>query len=103
MEKKIPKLEKDIATAKNSLVHPDNLFRERLDLYSGFDDMGIPTHLADGTEISKKKSKKFGKQLKTHAKAHAKTMNLLNENPNYIADLEAQLESIKSELSSLQS
>lgn len=42
------------------------------DLYSKWDETGIPTHLADGEEVSKSASKKFAKEQKLQEKLHEK-------------------------------
>jgi len=36
--------------------------------YSKYDDKGIPTHTADGEEVSKKQRKKLEKQYELHEK-----------------------------------
>jgi cysteinyl-tRNA synthetase len=56
-------------------IEPKDLFKlapEYLGKYSKFDDVGIPTHLADGTELTKSAKKKLGKDLAKHAKKFAK-------------------------------
>lgn len=63
------------AKKKRMQIDPDNLFREADEykgMYSKFDEKtGIPTHLADGTEVSKSAMKKLDKEKKKHMKALA--------------------------------
>ncbi len=53
-------------------IKVEDLFRlapEYEGKYSKFNDAGIPTHLADGTEVSKSAMKKLGKEQMKHKKA----------------------------------
>ncbi len=53
-------------------IAAEDLFRlapEYSGMYSKFDASGIPTHLADGTELTKSAMKKLGKDQKKHQKA----------------------------------
>jgi hypothetical protein len=43
-------------------VAPEEMYRNKTDLYSKFDTNGVPTHEADGKEISKSLSKKLQKE-----------------------------------------
>uniref|UniRef100_A0A914WDT4 Cysteine--tRNA ligase, cytoplasmic n=1 Tax=Plectus sambesii TaxID=2011161 RepID=A0A914WDT4_9BILA len=62
----------DKAAQKDALkaIRPEDLFKtgEEAAKYSKFDDKGIPTHMADGEEISKKQRKKLEKIHETHEK-----------------------------------
>jgi len=56
-------------------IDPKDLFKlgpEYAGKYSKFDDAGIPTHLADGTELTKSAKKKLAKDQAKHAKKFAK-------------------------------
>ena len=54
-------------------VAPSQLFKvgEYAGKFSQYDEQGIPTHEADGTEISKKRSKKFEADFATQVQLHA--------------------------------
>jgi len=57
-------------------IEPKDLFKlapEYVGKYSNFDDTGIPTHLADGTEVTKSAKKKLAKEMAKHAKKFAKS------------------------------
>ncbi|CAI2304971.1 unnamed protein product [Caenorhabditis sp. 36 PRJEB53466] len=58
------KAEKEAVAAK---IRPEDLFKqgEHEGKYSKFDERGVPTHLADGTEITKSQLKKLEKVGKT--------------------------------------
>jgi cysteinyl-tRNA synthetase len=53
-------------------IDPKDLFRlaeEYKDMYSKYDEKtGIPSHAADGTELTKSAIKKLGKEQQKHAK-----------------------------------
>jgi len=56
-------------------IDPKDLFKlapEYNGKYSMFDDTGLPTHLADGTELTKSAKKKLEKERTKHAKKFAK-------------------------------
>jgi len=55
-------------------IAAEDLFKldpEYQGMYSKYDDAGIPTHLADGTEVTKSAMKKLAKDQKKHQKALA--------------------------------
>ena len=57
-------------------IDPKDLFKLGPDYegkYSKFDDTGLPTHLADGTELTKSARKKLEKERVKHAKKFAKS------------------------------
>ncbi|KAL7465538.1 hypothetical protein ACHAXS_005859 [Conticribra weissflogii] len=56
-------------------IEPKDLFRlapEYQGKYSKYDDTGLPTHLLDGTELTKSAMKKLDKERAKHAKKFAK-------------------------------
>jgi cysteinyl-tRNA synthetase len=56
-------------------IDPQDLFKlapEYKDKFSKFDDTGLPTHMADGTELTKSAKKKLEKDRAKHAKKFAK-------------------------------
>jgi glutaminyl-tRNA synthetase len=61
-----------LAAAKEALkkIAPEQLFRRETDKYSTFDERGIPTHDAEGKEISKSLSKKLLKEYEAHVKLY---------------------------------
>ncbi|KAL1922183.1 uncharacterized protein VTP21DRAFT_9722 [Calcarisporiella thermophila] len=61
--KRIEKLEK-------GRVPPEQMFRERTDEFSKFDEQGLPTHDAEGQEITKSRSKKLLKEWTAQRKLH---------------------------------
>lgn len=61
-----------IAKEERMKIRPEDLFKlgkEYKGQFSKYDDDGIPTHLADGTEVSKSAKKKLAKEQKKHVKA----------------------------------
>ncbi|TMS37227.1 hypothetical protein L596_004202 [Steinernema carpocapsae] len=57
-------------------VNPKDLFTKgpEAHLYSKFDERGVPTHMADGEEISEKKKKKLEKAYDLQKKNYEKAM-----------------------------
>jgi cysteinyl-tRNA synthetase len=49
---------------------PQDMFRKKLDLYSAFDVDGIPTHAADGKELSKSTLRKLQKDWEKQKKMY---------------------------------
>jgi glutaminyl-tRNA synthetase len=69
--------QRNAAAARDVLmtIEPKDLFKlapEYEGKYSKFDDTGLPTHLADGTEVTKSARKKLEKERTKHAKKFAK-------------------------------
>ena len=69
--------QRNAAAARDILmtIEPKDLFKlapEYEGKYSKFDDTGLPTHLADGTEVTKSARKKLEKERTKHAKKFAK-------------------------------
>lgn len=56
---------------------PEEMFKhgEEAAKYSKYDDKGIPTHLANGEEISKKQRKKLEKLYETQQKNYKQVFN----------------------------
>ncbi|CAG8517195.1 7665_t:CDS:10 [Paraglomus occultum] len=64
-----------LAALEKGKVAPIDMFKEAKDdngelLYSAFDEQGIPTHNADGTEVSNSKIKKLKKEWEKQQKLH---------------------------------
>jgi hypothetical protein len=51
-------------------LKPQDMFRKYTDLYSAFDNNGIPTHDAAGSEISKSSTKKLQKDWEKQKKLY---------------------------------
>ncbi|KAL9188688.1 hypothetical protein ACHAXT_007066 [Thalassiosira profunda] len=76
-QRKRAEQQRSAAAARDILmtIEPKDLFRlapEYQGKYSKYDDAGIPTHLADGTEVTKSAKKKLAKEQAKHAKKFAK-------------------------------
>lgn len=65
-----------VKAAKEALdrVPPGELFKKETDKYSKFDERGIPTHDAEGNELTKSALKKLTKQYETQEKKYNKLM-----------------------------
>ena len=66
-------------------VSPQEMFRNQPELYSQFDEDGIPTHDAAGEKVSKSASKKlrkeWEKQKKLFESASSSSAAVLESNP----------------------
>ncbi|CAK0793038.1 unnamed protein product [Prorocentrum cordatum] len=61
---KLRQKQQELKSAEKASSPPESLFRSGANagLYSEFDDAGVPTKLADGSEVSAKKRKDFAKE-----------------------------------------
>lgn len=72
--------QRSAAAARDILmtIDPEDLFKlapEFEGKFSMFDDTGLPTHFADGTELTKSAKKKLEKERAKHTKKFAKSKN----------------------------
>jgi cysteinyl-tRNA synthetase len=56
-------------------VPPQELFRKQTDKFSQFDEQGIPTHNAQGDQITDSQKKKFRKQWQAQERKHREQMS----------------------------
>ncbi|XP_065574110.1 cysteine--tRNA ligase, cytoplasmic-like isoform X4 [Artemia franciscana] len=68
--KKAEAAAKEAEKAALQAIPPGDLFRKETDKYSQFDDKGLPTHDAEGKEISKGLKKKLLKKYESQAKVY---------------------------------
>ncbi|XP_075235376.1 cysteine--tRNA ligase, cytoplasmic isoform X2 [Lycorma delicatula] len=62
-------------------IPPDQFFHNQTDKYSQFDDQGVPTHDADGKELSKGQYKKLQKQWQLQEKKYTEYLqSISNQN-----------------------
>lgn len=47
-------------------------------VFSAYDNRGLPTHFADGTEVGSSRRKKLDKELSSHIQQHEKQVQLDN-------------------------
>lgn len=71
---KLRQKQQEIKSAEKASTPPEALFSSGANagLYSAFDDAGVPTKLADGSEVSAKKRKDFAKELEKQKKEFEK-------------------------------
>ena len=73
-ERKAKQQADKLAKEARMKIKPEDFFKvdeAYKGVYSKYDDKGIPTHLADGTELSKSAVKKLAKAQQKHAKVYA--------------------------------
>lgn len=58
-------------------INPVDLFRSETDKYSAFDERGLPTHDADGKEVSKGQQKKLQKLQQQQEKRYQEYLDSL--------------------------
>lgn len=98
LEQKLINLENEIKRAEQSSVPPSELFSKTE--YSQFDAKGIPTHVGE-TEITKSARKKLEKTMQTQEKNYKQHQDRLAKDPNYIANMKQEKESIIKQLSQM--
>lgn len=68
------KAQKDEEKAAKARIRPEELFLIQVDLYSNFDDRGIPTHDAAGQPLAKSATKKLIKEWERQKKLYDQTL-----------------------------
>ncbi|KAL4622703.1 cysteine-tRNA ligase, cytoplasmic isoform X1 [Arapaima gigas] len=71
------KREQEMAKLVKMKIPPSEMFRSETDKYSVFDEMGFPTHDAEGKEISKGQIKKLRKLYEAQEKLHKEYLDLM--------------------------
>ncbi|KAM5316950.1 cysteine--tRNA ligase, cytoplasmic [Glossophaga mutica] len=71
------KQEQEAAKLAKMRIPPSELFLSERDKYSRFDENGLPTHDADGKELSKGQAKKLRKLLEAQEKLHMEYLQMV--------------------------
>ncbi|XP_036903675.1 cysteine--tRNA ligase, cytoplasmic [Sturnira hondurensis] len=71
------KQEQEAAKLAKMRIPPRELFLSERDKYSRFDENGLPTHDADGKELSKGQAKKLRKLLEAQEKLHTEYLQMV--------------------------
>lgn len=95
----IKNLTKNVDKFTNALTAPADMFRASTPAYTQFTDTGVPTHDADGNELSKNQAKQVQKAYAQREKDHAE-LKAVAEKAGVAA--EAYVEGLKEELSMAQ-
>ncbi|KAI5071218.1 hypothetical protein GOP47_0013469 [Adiantum capillus-veneris] len=77
LQSKLERKKKDLDRYEGALADPKDFLTRQKDLYSVFDLGGIPTHDAEGKELSKKARKDVEKKMKKAEDEHATIMRKL--------------------------
>lgn len=90
---------KDLQKAKENSTAPSEMYKSRTDLYSEFDEKGMPTKQANGEAMSKAQLKKLNKEVTARQKAYDKLLKESNGDiPALLAKKEADIEALRSQL-----
>ncbi len=92
---------KNLQTVEKGLLPPSSVFDEEKDQYSQFDELGIPTHDKDGSELAKKSRKKLQSRYEKQSETHSKTLEKLAQSPTLIEDLKKEISDMESQLNAL--
>ncbi|XP_024533365.1 cysteine--tRNA ligase, cytoplasmic [Selaginella moellendorffii] len=95
-EQKVKELEK-LDAARD----PSEYFRKLSEKYSQFDTQGIPTHNAEGKELSKAARKDADKTYKRLMDDHAKLQAKLATDPHYLDRIRKEVEELDKRIQSL--
>jgi cysteinyl-tRNA synthetase len=99
VQRKLDSKIKELAKTKTSAVPPAETYTGQKDLYSAFDETGMPTKQADGEELSKAQVKKLKKELGNKTKAYEKLVKEANGDiPAFIAGIEAEIAALRAQL-----
>merc|ERR1712228_868886 len=103
IKNQIKHLERELEQWTKKAVKPEDYFRSMTDnkgaaMYSEFDDQGIPTKDSQDKPISKKQRKKLPKKLKAHESAYKKYLDKVQENPNFLSDMDKELKQLQEQL-----
>lgn len=71
-EQKAEARRKQLEREEKAKIAPEEMFRGMTDLYSAFDERGMPTHDAKGEPVSKKLQKKLEKDMEKQREVHQK-------------------------------
>jgi cysteinyl-tRNA synthetase len=85
-------LVRDLKNFEDASRPPTELFGEGL--YSQFDAQGVPTHDAEGKELSKSAKSKLSKEFQKRQKDHAKLQGQLQADPQFLVKLKQELDEI---------
>ncbi|CAB9497860.1 Cysteine--tRNA ligase [Seminavis robusta] len=101
MEKKLVAKDKELKKLQESMVAPDQLFR-KTEEYKEWDDRGVPTVNADGSEVSKGQTKKLTKAIDKQKKLYDDLMAKSEGTPQSLLDaVEAEIKTIKEGIAAL--
>mmetsp|Transcript_17567 Transcript_17567/g.28751 ORF Transcript_17567/g.28751 Transcript_17567/m.28751 type:complete len:803 (+) Transcript_17567:76-2484(+) len=100
LEKQLIAREKECEKIKNSMVKPEDLFRTNE--FKQWDELGVPTLLANGDPVSGGQMKKKKKVIDKQAKAYKDLMEKSGDNPQeLLSAAQKEVDDIKEKLSSL--
>jgi cysteinyl-tRNA synthetase len=85
-------LVRDVKNYEDASRPPTDLFKGGP--YSQFDEQGLPTHDAEGKELSKSARSKLTKEFQKRQKDHAKYLDLLHKDPEFLTKLQQELSEI---------
>jgi len=101
LKRKLAKANDDLAKNKDIALPPKDLFQKDKDKYSAFDERGVPTKMADGSDVPKSNAKKLDKAYSKAEKAHAKLVKQAKGDLNaYFAGLQASIDALAAEIAS---
>ncbi|KAJ7569164.1 hypothetical protein O6H91_01G064100 [Diphasiastrum complanatum] len=92
---------KDLEKLEAAALAPKEYFIEQIDKYSAFDDRGLPTHSADGKDLSNKAKRDVEKLMKKKEDEHKKFTERLNSNPALLQNLRNEIAELTSQITQL--
>eukprot|EP00288_Rhodomonas_lens_P016752 CAMPEP_0177703986 /NCGR_PEP_ID=MMETSP0484_2-20121128/7958_1 /TAXON_ID=354590 /ORGANISM="Rhodomonas lens, Strain RHODO" /LENGTH=832 /DNA_ID=CAMNT_0019215365 /DNA_START=51 /DNA_END=2549 /DNA_ORIENTATION=- len=101
VENKLNKAKKELEKWEVSAVAPSEMFKALTDKYKTFDDQGMPTHAADGTELSKKQRQGVEKDFKKREAEHAKFQEQEAKEAGFLGKLKAEIKAMEDSLAAM--
>lgn len=92
---------KDLDRYKAALANPKDLFINQKHIYSVFDERGVPTHDAEGKEISKSAKKDAEKKIKKAEEEHEKFKRKFASDPSEIDRLTTEIAELQKQIDEL--
>lgn len=101
LQLKKEKKAKDLERYKAALEDPKDFFMRLKNTYGAFDSRGVPTHDAEGKELSKNARKDAEKKMKKAEEEHEKFKRKLASDPNEIDRLAAEVTDLQKQIEEL--
>lgn len=101
LQSRLERKVKDLDKYEGALADPKDYFSKQKDSYSAFDQHGIPTHDAEGKEVSKKSRKDAEKRMKKAEEEHATIKRKVEAKELDLEQLRADITNLKKQIEEL--
>ena len=108
LKNKINRFQDDLKKAEKSSLSPQAFFEREIEektrtpKYSQYNAEGLPTHDAQGQELSKSQAKNVAKQHQQQKKAYDEHLKKLEATPDYIQRLRDEIQALQQQVAQLE-